>query len=100
MAQNTGHIILDEPNSNLDIAVKMELETLLLELKKAGKCVIVALHDLAAAMEIADQIAVIKDGGLLAAGSPEAILETGAIEEAFKVRITRGEQIRFEKTFA
>ncbi|MDR0221023.1 MAG: ABC transporter ATP-binding protein [Lachnospiraceae bacterium] len=98
LAQDTPHILLDEPSANLDIAVKMELEALLQNLKAAGKCVAVVLHDLAAALEMGDFVAVIKEGGLLATGTPAQILAAGAIEEAFNVRITRSEQIRFTQT--
>jgi iron complex transport system ATP-binding protein len=96
LAQDAPHILLDEPSANLDIAVKMELEALLQNLKEAGKCVAVVLHDLAAALEISDFVALIKEGRLLAAGTPTQILAGGAIEEAFNVRISHREQIQFE----
>jgi iron complex transport system ATP-binding protein len=100
LAQDTPIVLLDEPGANLDIAVRLELAAILKSLKSAGKCVAAVLHDIPAALEMGDFVAVIKEGGLLATGTPAQILASGAIEDAFNVRISRSEQIRFTQTIA
>ncbi len=96
LAQNTGTIFLDEPTTYLDIAHQLELLTLLTELKQQGKCVVTVLHDLGMALDIADRVAVMKDGRLLIAGTPKQVIASGFIEEAFGVRLQRRERIGFE----
>lgn len=95
LAQNTTHVLLDEPTTYLDIAHQLELLELLRLLKAEGKAIAVVLHDINMVLEYADSLAVMKEGGLLAAGTPETVLTSGALEEAFGVRIGRGEQIQF-----
>lgn len=95
LAQNTGAVLLDEPTTYLDIGHQLELLTLLKELRQEGRCVVTVLHDLGMALEAADQVAVLKDGRLLTAGTPEAVVASGAVEQAFGVRIGRGQQYQF-----
>jgi len=96
LAQNTGHVFLDEPTTYLDIAHQLELLVFLSELKQEGKCVVTVLHDLGMALEAADRIAVMKDGRLMITGTPEQVIASGAIEDAFGVKLRRREQIGFE----
>lgn len=96
LAQDTCNVVMDEPTTYLDIGRQLELYELMKTLKKEGKCVTAVLHDLETALEIADLIAVMKDGRLLAAGSPEKILASGALEKAFEVRIEHSTRIKFE----
>jgi iron complex transport system ATP-binding protein len=95
LAQGTGHLLLDEPTTHLDISCQLEFAALLRALRDEGTCVVVVLHDIGTALDLADRVAVLRDGRPAAAGTPEQILQSGAVEEAFGVRITRGERIGF-----
>lgn len=95
LAQSTGNLLLDEPTTYLDVSRQLQLLTLLTELKREGKCVAAVLHDLGMALEIADRVAVMKSGRLLKVGTPEQVILSGAIEDAFGVRIGRKEQYAF-----
>ncbi|MDR3092224.1 MAG: ABC transporter ATP-binding protein [Clostridiales bacterium] len=97
LAQNTSHALLDEPTAYLDIAHQLEFIELTELLKREGKAVAVVLHDINMALERADSLAVLKNGEVLAAGGPEEILRTGAIENAFGVKISKYPQIVFSK---
>ncbi|MCL2398649.1 MAG: ABC transporter ATP-binding protein [Defluviitaleaceae bacterium] len=88
LAQNTSNILLDEPTTYLDIAHQLELLELMKKFKNDNKCVIAVLHDLDMAFEIADQIAVLKNGSLLKIGTPKEVFASKAVEEAFGVKIT------------
>ncbi len=98
LAQSTDNILLDEPTTYLDIAHQLTLIALMTELKQAGKCVVTVLHDLGMALDIADCVAVMKDGRLLVAKAPNEVIASGAVEAAFGVTITRGERYAFTKT--
>lgn len=96
LAQNSQNILLDEPTTYLDISYQLELLTLLTELKQEGKCVVAVLHDLNMALEIADQVVVLKDGTLITVGTPEEIVSCGAVERAFGIRLQREERFGFK----
>ena len=87
LAQNTDAVLLDEPNTHLDIAHQLQLMALCRELAERDKAVVLVLHDLNLALTHADQVAVLSGGGLLAWGSAEQVREGGALERAFGVRV-------------
>lgn len=89
LAQDTGAVLLDEPNAYLDIAHQLQLMELCRDLASRGKAVVLVLHDLNLALEYADRIALLSGGQLLARGDPETIYESGALEKAFGVEVCR-----------
>lgn len=95
LAQSSGNLLLDEPTSYLDIARQLELMETLSGLRDEGKCVVAVLHDLNMALELADRLVVMKEGTLLAIGTPKQVTESGAIQEAFQVRLTKETRYRF-----
>lgn len=95
LAQNTEHVLLDEPNTYLDISHQSELMGLLVRLKEKGKAIVIVLHDINMALLYADTIAVLCGGRLLAAGTPDEILHTGVVEAAFGVQMTYRKQLSF-----
>ena len=96
MAQDTPHVLLDEPATYLDIHHQLELMRLLKTFKDAGKCVVVVLHDLNQALSLCDQVQVLAQGHLLYAGKPDQLAASGAIEAAFGVRPRPGTGLDFE----
>jgi len=96
LAQNTEYVLLDEPTTYLDIAYQLEFIELLNILKSEGKTTAVVIHDINAALDTADNIAVMKDGQILKTAVPETILTSGVIEEAFNVKINTCERIGFK----
>lgn len=91
LAQDTEGVLLDEPNTHLDIAHQLQLMTLCKDLARRGKAVVLVLHDLNLALTHADQAAVLFGGSLLARGTPEEVYKSGALERAFGVRVLRTE---------
>lgn len=69
-------VLFDEPLSNIDAKVR---ETLRLELRtmqrKIGFTAVYVTHDQTEAMELADRIAVMRDGKVVQIGSPEDIYQ-------------------------
>jgi iron(III) transport system ATP-binding protein len=69
-------ILLDEPLSNLDVQVRLELRQELRSiLRAAGASAIFVTHDQEEALSIADQVAVMREGCLEQFGTPEALYQ-------------------------
>lgn len=64
-------LMLDEPTSSIDPGSAIEIRKKISEMRSDGKCILLATHDLHEAEILADRIAVLKEGRLLAADTPE-----------------------------
>ncbi|MEM9337102.1 MAG: ABC transporter ATP-binding protein [Bacteroidota bacterium] len=72
LATKPGLIILDEPFSNLDSTLRVDLRTDIFGiLQKTGVCSVFITHNSEDAMAIADEIIVLSDGRLLQQAKPE-----------------------------
>lgn len=83
-AQQPELIILDEPTNHLDIRYRVELMALL---RDFGGMVIMSLHELNLAARHCDWIDVMKDGRILASGTPERTLRPEILEPAFETAL-------------
>ena len=89
LAQDTPVVLLDEPNSFLDIAHQLQLMAQAKALAAEGKTVVLVLHDLSMALECADWLAVFSEGKCLLQGSPENAFQSGCLDRAFGVKVHR-----------
>lgn len=72
-------VILDEPTTALDVTTQVEvLKTIKTALTQSGATAIYVSHDLAVVAQVADHIAVLKDGRLCEEGPVRQILEAPA----------------------
>ncbi|MCD2118261.1 MULTISPECIES: ABC transporter ATP-binding protein [Rhodococcus] len=85
LTQDTPVLILDEPTNHLDIAHQLELLDLV---RTTERTVLVALHDLNLAARNCDAIGVLADGGLIAYGAPDEVLDVDLIRSVFHVEST------------
>jgi ABC-type cobalamin/Fe3+-siderophores transport systems, ATPase components len=85
LAQETDIILLDEPAASLDIAYEEQIFKYSLELCKAGKTVIAAVHDLKVAASYCSRLVLMKNGRILANGTPEEVLTTENLSKAYGV---------------
>lgn len=83
LTQATSCLILDEPTNHLDIKYQLQLLTLV---KKRGVSVVAAVHDLNIAAMYCDYILAMKDGSVLAYGTPQELLTADFIYRLFEVR--------------
>jgi ABC-type multidrug transport system ATPase subunit len=67
-------LLLDEPTSNLDAATREEFLDLLVQLHQAGKTMLFTSHHLEEVEQLADQVLILRDGKLLAAGAPAELM--------------------------
>lgn len=83
LAQETPILLLDEPTTFLDIAHQIELLDLLAELNAQGRTVVAVLHDLNQACRYGSHLVAMKDGVLVAEGSPAEIVTAELVEAVF-----------------
>ena len=78
-------LLADEPLANLDLAHSAQLIARLRHQAGQGTGVVLVLHDLAQAMNHADRVLVLADGGLVADGPPEQALSEAMIARVWGV---------------
>ncbi|NLM18856.1 MAG: ABC transporter ATP-binding protein [Clostridiaceae bacterium] len=89
LAQDTSIILLDEPTTYLDISHQLQILQQVRELANSGKYIIMVIHDLAYALETADQIVLMQEGLVVMQGTPEKIYETGILDKIFDIKMAR-----------
>ncbi len=83
LAMEPEVMILDEPTSNLDPASSEEIMEMLDELNQGGKTMIISTHDVDLAYRWADDVILMKDGGVARRGSgPEVFSDADLIRDA------------------
>lgn len=84
LAQNTDILLLDEPTTYLDIAYQVDILELLKELNQTrGTTILMVLHDVNLAIRYADHIFAMREGTLIAQGSPVDIISEDLIRKLY-----------------
>lgn len=83
LAQQTPLLLLDEPTTFLDIAHQYELLELFTDLHLAGNTLVAVLHDLNQAARYATYLIAMKDGAIVATGTPEEVVTEALVEDVF-----------------
>ena len=78
IAHEPAVLIMDEPTAGLDVATRVELHNIMREQRANGTTIVLATHDMAEAEEMADRIAILLRGQIVASGTPREITATGA----------------------
>jgi len=78
-------LLLDEPTASLDVRHGAQVLALLRRLARDGLAVMVVLHDLNEAGFVADRVAVLSDGRLVALGTAREILRPSLLERVYGV---------------
>ena len=91
-------LVLDEPASGLDPRARVELRTLLGELRAMGKTVVISSHILTEMEEMCSHVAIMEAGRLLAAGEPGEIGDRLRGGHEVVVRLAGGEEQRYTVT--
>lgn len=88
LMQGAGVLLLDEPLQNLDIKYQIEIIRLLKMLNKdKGITILMALHDINLAFQF-KRLILIKEGRLMAEGTPHDVLDEALLKDAFETEIT------------
>lgn len=87
LAQNTDILFLDEPTTYLDLATSVDILELVDSLRQElGRTVVMVLHDLNLAVRYSDYLVVMKDGQVIASGTPAEVITAELLQEAFDLR--------------
>jgi len=89
LAQDTGHLLLDEPTTYLDLAHAVEVMALARSVAHdSRRTVVCVLHDLTLAARFADHLVVLSEGCVVAAGSPSTVITEPLLAEVFGLAAT------------
>lgn len=84
-------LLLDEPFSGIDPKQVLELQGIILELRRTGIGILVTDHNVRETLAVTDRAYIINDGKIFRAGSPEALGHDPEVK-----RVYLGENFRFE----
>jgi ABC-2 type transport system ATP-binding protein len=71
-------VFLDEPTAGLDVHSRVELHQIMNELRNNATSIILATHDMAEAEKMADRVAILLRGKIVATGTPRELTATGS----------------------
>ncbi|MBE9079863.1 ABC transporter ATP-binding protein [Romeria aff. gracilis LEGE 07310] len=84
LAQDTETLLLDEPTTYLDLAHQIEVLDLLYHLNQnAGRTVIMVLHDLNMACRYSHHLIALREGSVIAQGSPQTVVTEVLVKQVF-----------------
>jgi iron complex transport system ATP-binding protein len=83
LAQQTKHLLLDEPTTFLDIAHQIDLMELFADLHRTGTTLVAVLHDLNHAARYATHLVAMRDGAVVAQGDPREIITAELVEAVY-----------------
>lgn len=83
LAQDTPLLLLDEPASHQDLGHQMQMFGLLQKLAQAGRCVVLALHDVNLAMRFATHALVLDGQGGAVQGSAREVINAETLSAAY-----------------
>ena len=76
-------LVFDEPTANLDVLVARTVIDFLVDSKARGKCVVLSTHVLSEADRLADDVAIIHHGRILARGTKDEVTGGEDMEKVF-----------------
>ncbi len=86
LAQSPQVLLLDEPTTFLDMRYQLELLELLKDLnQQQNLSIITVLHDINLAIRYSDRIAMLRQGRLVAIGSPDEVINPENLHQGFGV---------------
>jgi lipooligosaccharide transport system ATP-binding protein len=85
-------LILDEPTTGLDPAVRLALWSRIRELRASGTTVLITTHYMDEAQRLCDRVAIISAGKVIASGVPAELIATRLAPEAVEFDCTPSEE--------
>lgn len=85
LAQQTEVLLLDEPTSFLDIRAQLAVLDFCQALVAQGRTLVLVLHDINQALRYGEHLLLMRDGKLIAHGSPQTLLNEALLEQVFGI---------------
>ena len=85
-------LILDEPTTGLDPAVRLALWSRVRELRRGGTTVLLTTHYMDEAQRLCDTVAIMSAGDVIAQGAPEELIERYLAPQAVEIEATLEEE--------
>ena len=84
-------LFLDEPTAGLDPQVRREIYTIIEELKKERKTILLTTHYIEEAEKLCDRVAIVDQGRVIAQGTPRELKQSSAGTTRIELRLARPE---------
>ena len=85
-------MILDEPTTGLDPAVRLALWSRVRDLRRDGATVLLTTHYMDEAQRLCDTVAIMSAGDIIAQGAPEELIERYLARQAVELEATLEEE--------
>jgi len=86
LAQRTPILLLDEPTTYLDVGYQLEVLELITRLHhERSMTIVMVLHDINHAARYSDHLVVLKEGNIVACGSPDEVVTEQLLADVFRV---------------
>lgn len=90
VAQETPLLLWDEATTYLDVSNRLSIMELARALNRAGKTIVMTLHDLSDALTVSDRVCLMDGAGAVrVTAPPEEVFASGQIDQVFGVRSER-----------
>ncbi len=86
MVNDPSMIFLDEPTTGLDPQVRLEIHSLISELRDAKRTILLTTHYIEEAERLCDRVAIIDEGRIIAMGTPREIQARTADQSRIDIR--------------
>lgn len=87
LAQDTPVLLLDEPTTYLDLAHQVDVLELVAHLNRTeNRTVVMVLHELNLACRYADHLVAMRDGHVVASGTPGDVVTPDLVHDVFGLR--------------
>lgn len=80
-------VLLDEPSAALDVRHQLEFGDVVRDLLRHGTAVVLVVHDWNLGLRLADQLVLLKNGCVVARGTPGALADAALFRSVFGVRV-------------